>query len=214
MLTLKTFLSWCSRRDYFLTNPAQDLTLPPRKKKEVQWLDEKKANDLQKAVEGHPLEGPVRTILGLGLRRGEMINLEWDDVNFEAGLVRVRGTKTASALRTVPLATSLANLFRSLPHSKEFPNVLLNGGGKPLNKDGLSTAIRRFLAARRTPFRWNWQMLRATYGSLLVQEGIPMAHVSLVLGHSDVRVTQGWYIGLSSADVSPMIAKAISRALR
>ena len=99
MLTLKTFLSWCCRQGYVLTNPGQDVSLPPRKKKEVKWLTKTQARALLKAVKGHCLEGPVRTILGLGLRRGEMINIEWSDVNFGAKSVRVRGTKTANAFR-------------------------------------------------------------------------------------------------------------------
>ena len=214
MLTLKTFLSWCHRRDYVLGNPAQDISLPPRKKKEVKWLTEERMQELLRAVKGHSLEGPVRTILGLGLRRGEMINLEWSDVNFDTNTVRVRGTKTANALRGVPLPKWLAAYFRSLKRSSGSPNVLLNGGGHPWNKDSLNTALRRFLASGRTAFHWNFQMLRATYGSLLVQQGIPVAHVSIVLGHSDVRITQGWYIGLNSADVSPMITRAIGRVLK
>lgn len=214
MLTLKTFLAWCHCRNYLLTNPAKDISLPPRKKREVKWLVKDKTNELLEAIKGHSLEGPVRTILGLGLRRGEMISLEWRDVNFEAGSVRVRGTKTTNAFRGVPLPEYLADYFRSLERSKEVPNVLRNGRGNAWNRDSLNTSLRRFLAAKQVRFHWNFQILRATYGSLLVQLGIPVAHVSLVLGHSDVRVTQGWYIGLSSADVSPMIAKAISQALK
>ena len=213
MITLKTFLSWCCRQGYVLTNPAQDVSLPPRKKKEVKWLTKDWARALLKAVKGHCLEGPVRTILGLGIRRGEMINIEWSDVNFGAKSVKIRGTKTASAFRGVPLPKSLATYYRSLKCSSEWPNVLLNGGGKPWNKDSLNTALRRFLASGRVASHWNFQILRATYGSLLVQKGIPIAHVSLVLGHSDVKVTQGWYIGLSSADVSPMIGEVIGQIL-
>ncbi len=213
VVTLKTFLSWCAARGYLLTNPAADVKLPPRKKREVRWLEQDKAKGLLKAVEGHPLEGPVRTILGLGLRRGEMINLERTDINFDEAIVRIRGSKTDSSFREVPLPKALAAYFQTLQWSEEVPNVLSNTGGEPWNKHSLNSSLRRFLAADHVPFDWNFQMLRATYGSLLVQQGIPIAHVSMALGHSDVRVTQGWYIGLGSTHVAPQISQAINQAL-
>ena len=213
MSALKTFLSWCYRRCYMLTNPGVDVKPPSGRRREVRWLVQGKANGLLDVVEGHLLEGPVRAILGLGLRRGEMINLEWSDINFDVSIVRVRGTKTNRSFREVPMPKMLAKYFDKLSRSAEVPNMLLNSKGQPWNRNSLNSALRRFRTAGHLPFEWNFQMLRATYGSLLVQQGVPIAHVSMVLGHSDVRITQAWYIGLKSTDVAPEIAKAISRAL-
>jgi integrase len=213
MTTLKTFLSWCHSRDYILTNPAADIKLPSRKRREIRWLDQNKVKKLLKAVKGHTLEGPVRVILGLGLRRSEMINLEWRDINFEVDIVRVRGTKTQSALREVPIPKMLIKYFRKLNQTEEMPSVLCNTNGQPWNKNSLNSSLRRFRAADFISLDWNFQMLRATYGSLLVQQGIPIAHVSMALGHTDVRVTQNWYIGLKSTHVAPQISIAINRAL-
>jgi len=213
MTTLKTFLSWCVVRSYLLVNPAADVKLPPHKKGEVRWLERDNAKKLLKVVKGHVLEGVVRTILGLGLRRSEMVRLEWRDINFDADIVRVRGTKTDNALREVPLPKDLAKFFQKLPRFKEIPNVLCNTDGRPWNKDSLNSSLCRFRRIGSFPIDWNFQMLRATYGSLLVQQGIPIAHVSMALGHSDVRITQWWYIGLRSTHVAPEISKAIGRAL-
>ena len=212
--TLRSFLSWCTERGYMLANPAAGLSLPRRKRKEVKWLEARLVRELLRAVRGHPLEGAVQTVLSLGLRRTEMINLEWDDINFDVRIVRVRGTKTASAYREVVLPDGFVAYLKSLACSGTHPNVLLNSKGEPWNKDSLNSSLRRFRSAKRVPFHWNFQMLRATHGSLLVQEGIPIAHVSAALGHTDVRVTQGWYIGLNVTHVSPQISAAIGRVLR
>ena len=211
--TLRTFFSWCTERGYMMTNPAGGIKLPSRKKREVKWLEKKSVRELLKATKGHPLEGPVRAILGLGLRRTEMACLEWPDLNFDIGIVRVRGTKTANAYREVPLPVRLADYFKSLPRSHSSPSLLLNSNGEPWNKDSLNSSLRRFHTAKKTRFHWNFQMLRASYGSLLVQEGVPIAHVSAALGHADVRVTQGWYIGLRATHISPLISKAIGAVL-
>ena len=211
--TLRAFFTWCTSRGYMLVNPADGLKLPSRRKTEIKWLEGPRVKELLRAIRGHPLEGPVRTIPGLGVRRAEMTGLQWADVNFEAGVVRVRGTKTAAAYRETPLPNQLAKYFRSLERSETAPNVLLNSDGEPWNKSSLNSSLRRFHAAKKTAFHWTFQMLRETYGSLLVQEGIPIAHVSAALGHTDVRVTQGWYIGLNATHVSPQISRAIGRVL-
>jgi len=213
MNVLKTFLSWCRKRDYMVNNPAVDVKLPLAGKREVRWLERDKAKRLLEEIKGHSLEGPVRTILGLGLRRSEMIRLEWSDINFDDSIVRVRGTKTSNALREVPLPKKLAKYLRTCDQTDGVSNVLCNTNGQPWNKDSLNSSIRRFRATKKLPFDWNFQMLRATYGSLLVQKGIPIAHVSMVLGHSDVRITQNWYIGLKSTHVAPQISLAINQAL-
>jgi len=213
MAALKTFLSWCITRGYLLASPAASVKLPIVKKREVRWLECDQVKKLLKAIKGRPLEGPVRVILGLGLRRSEMINLEWRDVNFDVDIIRVRGTKTSNALREVPLPKDLAKYFNSLEQSEDVPNVLRNTDGNAWNKYSLNSSLRRFRKSGAVPFDWNFQMLRATYGSLLVQQGIPIAHVSMALGHSDVRITQGWYIGLRSTHVAPEISRAINRTL-
>lgn len=213
MASLKTFLAWCHKRDYVLTNPAVDVKPPPEQKREVRWLDRDQAKRLCKLAEGHTLEGPIQAILGLGLRRSEMIRLEWSDINFDVAIVRVRGTKTSNAFREVPLPKKLAKYLRTHGKTDTVSNVLCNTNGQPWNKDSLNSSIRRFRASKQVPFDWNFQMLRATYGSLLVQQGIPIAHVSMALGHSDVRITQNWYIGLKSTHVAPQISLAINRAL-
>jgi integrase len=213
MAALKTFLAWCHKRDYILINPAIDVKPPSQQKREVRWLDRDQAKKLCRVIEGHPLEGPVQSVLGLGLRRNEMIRLEWSDINFEAGIVRVRGTKTSTAFREVPLPKKLAKYLRTHGQKENVSNVLCNTNGQAWNKDSLNSSLRRFRARKQVSFDWNFQMLRATYGSLLVQQGIPIAHVSMALGHSDVRITQNWYIGLKSTHVAPQISLAINRAL-
>ena len=96
MTCLKTFLAWCVGNSCLRENPAEGLVMPSRKRAEVdedelavRYLDEKEVGVLRKAVDGTILDGPVRAILGLGLRRAEMARLKWADVNFESGMVTI-----------------------------------------------------------------------------------------------------------------------------
>ncbi|MCY2926515.1 MAG: site-specific integrase [Planctomycetota bacterium] len=220
MTALKTFLGWCEEKGYIQANPAEGLALAWSEGNGdeddddgngIEYLDEDEVRTLKAVVEGTTLNGPVRVILGLGVRRAEMLRLRWGDINFEKSQVVVRGTKSRNSLRVVPLPDALAKYLRSLPRADKHSCVLSNSEGKPWTGDGLNSAIRRFREAYRLPFHWGFQTLRRTYGSLLVKRGVPIAHVSKVLGHADVRITQKWYIGLSSEDVSPLILDAINR---
>ncbi len=129
MVTLKTFFSWCVEGGYLRTNPGDNVKLPSRRNPQVEWIEADSVKLLIKAVKGSPLEGPVRSILGLGLRRSEMANLKWTDINFDVNIVRVRGTKTVNAYREVPLPKTLKGYFKSLKKSEMVPNVLLNTDG-------------------------------------------------------------------------------------
>ena len=146
----------CHSRDYILTNPSADIKLPSQKRREIRWLDQNKVKKLLKAVKGHALEGPVRVILGLGLRRSEMINLEWRDINFEVDIVRARGTKTQSAFREIPIPKMLIKYFRTLNQTDDMPSRLCSTNGQPWNKSSLNSSLRRLRAADYISFDWNF----------------------------------------------------------
>jgi integrase len=107
---------------------------------------------LCRVSEGHPLEGPIQAILGLGLRRSEMIRLEWSDINFESGIVRVRGTKTSTAFREVPLPKKLERYLQTHSQTEWVSNVFCNTNSQPWNKDSLNSSLRRFRSRKKNTF--------------------------------------------------------------
>ena len=77
------------------------------------------------ALEGHRLEVPVALMLFLGLRRGELLGLRWDDVDLVRGLVTVRNNlvrvgkelqlkspKTEDSSRTLSLSGPMLSLLK------------------------------------------------------------------------------------------------------
>lgn len=93
---------------------------PPRvPKRQARALTVEEARRLLDAVEGDRYEAFYRVALMLGLRRGEALALRWEDVDLEAGTLRVcgtlrrvegrwerEGTKTHSSQKTLPLPKS------------------------------------------------------------------------------------------------------------
>ena len=77
------------RDDLLRTNPAIGCKLPPKKAKEMQVLDRE---ELQKFLIQAQTDGYYELFLldlCTGLRRGELIALQWEDLNFETGVLTV-----------------------------------------------------------------------------------------------------------------------------
>jgi integrase len=68
-----------------------DLVSPPRRKRfEIQPLSIEQVQQLLAAARGHRMEALFILALASGLRRGELIGLKWQDINFETGALQVR----------------------------------------------------------------------------------------------------------------------------
>ena len=163
------------------------------------YLSKDEVTQLLTAVKDTLLEKPVRLILNTGCRRGELIRLKWVHINFEKKEIMIDGTKTFYAHRIVPLLGNMAMYLNTLPRNGEY--VLSTADNKPLSKSALSSALRRFKAKQKLPFEWDFQTLRKTYGATLLMCNYKMETISSFLGHSDIRITQQWYVRLTASDV-------------
>ena len=136
-----------------------------------------------------------------GLRRGELIALQWDDIDFAARKITVSRAVSASTLSTpksgsyrdVPLSEQAAAALQRLRQREHFTThedlVLSNRYGRRLNAPALT---RRYNRARHAcglrPLRWH--DLRHTFGSLLVAAGIDTVTVKAAMGHSRITTTE------------------------
>ena len=75
--------------DYIKVNPSSICTLPRVIKKEIQPLDENDITDFLKAIDGHKFETIYTVALFTGMRRGEVLGLTWDCIDFNKGTIRI-----------------------------------------------------------------------------------------------------------------------------
>lgn len=132
----------------------------------------------------------VRLALQTGLRRGELFNLRWRDVDLRRAVLTVRGDGTKSGhTRHVPLnATAIKALETWKGETTPAGDALLFPGedGKPLAdiKKGWGALVT---AAALTDFRFH--DLRHTFASKLVMAGVDLNTVRELLGHADIKMT-------------------------
>jgi len=125
----------------------------------------------------------VTFYLYTGSRRNEALNLKWDDIDLERGEVTFRKTKSGNS-RIVPFNGILTVLF----------NRMEKEGNGPFNFRGdfVTHKFKKYLRSSGIDKddSLNLHSLRHTFASHLVMAGIDLKTVSVLLGHSSVRVTE------------------------
>ncbi|MCS6867811.1 site-specific integrase [Thermus sp.] len=181
-------------------------------------LEEHEALALLAALDHHPDRRTalaLRLCLALGLRKGEVLGLQWGDIDLEEGVLTVRRSwvytgkeaalshpKTPTSIRTVPIPQATLARLRGYwdwwreklganppPEAWVFPG---NRGDRPLDLNALNHTLRR-IADRLGLGRVRVHDLRHTYGSLLLAKGAPLELVAERMGHANPNITLGVY---------------------
>ena len=118
-----------------------------------------------------------------GLRKGEILNLKWKDVDLEHGMIYVRQNKQ-NRLQVKMVNDDLMNILMKLPVKGEY--LFHDEEGKPIKdvKRSFQTALRR---AGIEDFRFH--DLRHTSCSYLMMRGAPLQAVQDHAGHSSIKMT-------------------------
>jgi integrase len=209
---LSLIFDYAVRRGLASSNPVKKLECrerPQVSRAEMRILDRDDIAKLLKAADVR--HGPLlMTAIYTGLRIGELLGLTWEDVDFDAGFIRVRkqlgrdGTrvepKTEKAKRDVVLTRQLADALReqklrsgfSLPGDFVFASVT----GSPMNaknvaRRGLEKALKR---AGLPHMRFH--DCRHTAASLLISTYPDVVFVSRQLGHANPAITLSVYAHL------------------
>ena len=106
----------------------------------------------------------------------------------------VQPPKTDSARRTIPLPEDMLTLLRqTVCPARNEENYFLTGKSAPLEPRTLQYQYRTLLKAAGIPYR-NFHVLRHTYASRCVEQGVDIKSLSEMLGHADVRTTLQVYV--------------------
>ncbi len=191
---------------------------PPRiEAKEVEVLSTEEVAELLDAVRSDRLAAIYQVALALGLRRGEVLGLRWDDVDLEGealavrqSLQRVSGSleltelKTASSRRTIALPSIITEALRAhrMRHRVERLRagaawrdsglVFTTRQGGPIEPRNLTRHFHRLLDQAGLPRR-RFHDLRHTCASLLLAQGVQARDIMETLGHSRIGTTMDLY---------------------
>ena len=204
------------------TNPAEGCNLPPKKAREMQVLAR---DELQRFLIQAQAEGYYELFLldlATGLRRVELLALQWDDLDFETGVLTiskqvslVRGKivmsvpKTKSSIRKLVLPPAVVQVLREYLESNHsrwmFPSPVLED--MPLNPGSVYDRLQLILEHANCK-QVRFHDLRHTFATLALQNGMDVKTLSAMLGHVSAATTLDIYTH-STSDMQHAAARKI-----
>jgi len=156
--------------------------------KRLRYLTEHEIVSLLQNCDPH-LYPIVFTALNTGMRKSEILNLKWDNIDLKHGLILLDKTKN-SERREIPINEPLKQLFKQLFTNRRLDKdyVFVNPKtGKPYTKDLKRSFHSACKKAGIRDFRFH--DLRHTFASQLVMNGVDLKTVQELLGHKDIKMT-------------------------
>ena len=167
--------------------------------------------------------------LATGLRRGELLGLKWEDIDFEHGNLRVKRQiaridgevveaplKTKNAYRTLPLADdTIQVLNQQRKKTGSSPWVFPSPTGGPISPDSVLHMLHRVLKRAGLP-RVRFHDLRHTFATLALQNGVDIKTVSGMLGHFSAGFTLDTYAHVTTSaqkEAAKTVGKVLTAAL-
>ena len=207
-------------------NPAIGCKLPPKKAREMQVLTRE---ELQRFLIQAKFEGYYEVFLldlATGLRRGELMALQWDDLNFKTGVLNVnkqvydvRGQlqistpKTKNSVRKIVLPPAVVAVLREYKKTVDsrwmFPS--------PVKEDCPITpgVVRRrlqLILEHAGCKHVRFHDLRHTFATLALENGMDVKTLSAMLGHVSAVTTLDIYTHITS-DMQRAAAASIDRSI-
>ena len=199
-----------------LTVNVCDTFRPPRvETDEIEILDKGQVEAVRAALGGSSLAPIVELALATGMRRGEILGLQWQDVDLDAGTLRVersveetssggirtKSPKTKRGRRNVSLHPEVVVMLRAhkvkvmelrvavgMGKLENTTHVFTNTEGGLLRPRNVTKACSRLVAAHKLP-DVSFHALRSTHASTLIAAGIDILTISRRLGHSKAAIT-------------------------
>lgn len=237
-LMFSTAIKW----EFLDSNPCTKVLKPPVKAiPEMAFYNETEIKHMIKLLDNEDLDLKVAVYMLLfgGFRRGELLGLHWEDINFEDQTVKVnknllnlRGkgltestTKTIKSNRVVSLPNECFKLLKEYKELQDDRRRLLG------NKWNNSPYVFKSIFGGCMKPEWlsrNWSLflkknnlrhirlhdLRHTCATYLLSIGTPIATVSRKLGHSDIYTTLNIYTHSLEADDRKAVEELENRLLK
>jgi integrase/recombinase XerD len=201
LVSIRGFYRFVVQEKMLKHDPARLVDLPKTSLKLPDVLSVEEVSQLLKAPDiKKPLGSRDCAMLELlyaaGLRVSELVNLKLQDVNLEAGFVRVLGK--GSRERLVPIGLPAKEKIKSyieksrnaLLKNKPSSYLFVARAAKPITRQGFWKLLRKYAAQAQLKKKVTPHSLRHSFASHLLEGGADLRTVQVMLGHVDIATTQ------------------------
>ena len=207
-----------------VSNPAERVQAPKTKKPKRKYYDDEQSKALISGLmelteEQFKYKVAIILTIFTGVRLGELMGLEWDDINFRDGIVSINRSsqyladkgvftkvpKTESSIRDVAIpdfVVSLLEEYKCWYDEQKYQygelwidsnRLFVQADGKPMHPSTISKWFEKFVAQIGLPVI-NFHGLRHTNATLLIAQNIDVSVVAARLGHAQITTTYNFYV--------------------
>lgn len=139
-----------------------------------------------------------------GLRKGEVLALQWKDIDFTQDTISVtksvyyegdrpfiKAPKTEESTRIVPLLTQLKKALLAIEQREPDKYIISDDGSKPLTKRRYITLMDKYRSETGTSFTAH--QLRHSFATIAFENGVDPKTVQIILGHKQLSTTMDIY---------------------
>ena len=213
---LKSFYRWAIDNGYTLKNPCSNVSIKgnksdivKNKKNEVEILTEDEISIIKKHIKNTKIELLILLDLATGLRQGELLALNWNDIDFKNKTLNVnksvkevyiyenesnkhietifQSPKTLQSFRTINIPDSIINMLKSSCSKKGL--LFHDENNNPLRSKNVTYQWSKILKECNIKHK-KFHSIRHTYASMLLKNGVDIETVAELMGHTAVSITQ------------------------
>ncbi len=186
---LKAFFKRAIKNNYMKKNPLDDIERLKVAQKQPRFFVEEELREI--LLHCQKRDYPVfLTLASTGMRLGELINLEWEDVDFERRAITIRvkdfWEPKNSKPRAIPMTNKIVEVLKELQRDSRW--VFATEKGTQLNRNHLrERLVRVCMNIGIKP--GNIHTFRHTFASHLIMKEVDLPTVRKLMGHSDIKTT-------------------------
>jgi len=198
---LKMFFRFLVMEGKLENNPARLMDSPKMPQKLPHILSPLEVDTLLRQPDKASARGlrdkaMLELLYATGLRVSELVNLKMQNINLEAGYVRMIGK--GSKERMVPMGAEavgalkdyLADGRKSLLKNRSSSYLFISARGKALTRQGFWKSIKQYGLKAGIRKDISPHSLRHSFASHLLEGGADLRSVQVMLGHADISTTQ------------------------
>lgn len=199
---IKSFFSFCLLDEVIEENPTELVVLPQLGKHFPDVISVEEINSIIKSIDlskpdGHRNKAIIEMLYACGLRVSELVNLTFNDIDFEEEIIRVigKGNKERlvpigkEALNALELYINASRRFFPVVKNHEY-YIFLNQRGKQLTRASVFNIVKALADLAGIKKSISPHTFRHSFATHMVENGADLRIVQELLGHSSITTTE------------------------